>query len=158
MIATARRIDDVYLEIRQTLDSSEDDKIKAADVLQYAKENPTSATYKWMEARGAFDPERAMEKYGLALARRLIVKVRITVMDKENVPMQVRAYQSLHTDRMQGGGYRSTQTVLGEEAMRKEALGTMLKEARALQQKYSMFSEAREVLTQAVAALEKIAS
>jgi hypothetical protein len=154
MAVATKRLTEVYGEIGTIIKAADDDKITAAAVLDFAKENPKSHTYAWLESHGAFDPDRAMEKWGLALCRRLIVKVKITLVNKDNEPVRVRAYTSLESDRTLGGGYRDTGKVLAEKAFRDEMLRTALKELKAFQRKYVALTELAPVFE----AVGKVAS
>src|SRR5262245_28615861 len=128
--------------------------VKAADLLTHARNNAESAVYRWLEAKGAFDPEKAVEQYGLMLCRKLIIKVRITYPARDNTPLRVRAYTSLPTDRTQGGGYRRTESVLAADALRKEALMAARAELIAIERKYKALEELDEIR----AAIRKLAA
>lgn len=94
-----------------------------------------------------WDDSEAAERYRLDEARRLIVRVKVEIQTRPNeAPTRVRAFTSLMSDRMIGGGYRSTVTVLADMDQRSELLRTALAELQAFQRKYRHLSELTTVM------------
>ena len=115
------------------------------DVLTFASENQDSSIHKWLDAKGAFDPEVAMEKYGLALCRLLITKVKVRIEAGESGYHKVRQYASTLEDRLQGGGYRSLDKLISHEAGRQQLIRTALVELKTLQKRYAVIKELADV-------------
>lgn len=67
-----------------------------------------------------WDDSKAADAYRKQEARALIQKCRIKLVEHEAT--EVRAFVSLPTDRENGGGYRLTTRVMGDDAMKEELL------------------------------------
>lgn len=94
-----------------------------------------------------WDDSEAAEKWRQTEARRLIVRVKVEVQARPSeLPIRVRAYTSLMSDRLSGGGYHSTVTVMSDAGLRAELLRTALAELQALQRKYRHLSELSMVM------------
>lgn len=133
-------------ELAAILEADTDETLKPQAVLAWASANPESATYQWLEAKGAFDPQKAMAKWGLALCRRLIVRVKVEVMPRDDQPpRRVRAYQSTLEDRRNGLGYRSTESLITHEAGRTALVRMALSDLAALKKRYEVLRELVEV-------------
>ena len=65
----------------------------------------------------------------------------------------MRAFVSLSTDRMAGGGYRTLQSVMSDEQLRNQMLRDALGELRAVEQKYRRI----ERLSPVFAAVDRVA-
>lgn len=129
--------------IRDELKSLADkqDRITPRMVLDFARANPSSAIYGWLDTKSAFDPEVAVEKYGLLLCRLLITKVKVRVEGGESGYHTVRQYASTLEDRAQGGGYRSLDNLISHEEGRQQLIRTALTELRTLQKRYAVLTE-----------------
>ena len=84
-------------------------------VLEEAKSesSPLHSHFEW-------DDSAAAQSYRREQARTLIQRCKITLIESE--PVQIRAFVSLPADRENGGGYRLTSTVMGDEVMKQELL------------------------------------
>lgn len=89
--------------------------LKVDDVLEEAK-NVNSVLHQHFE----WDDSEAAEQYRRQQARALIQRCRIQLVETE--PVKIRAFVSLPTDREQGGGYRLTTEVMGDEYLKDEML------------------------------------
>lgn len=89
--------------------------LKVDDVLEEAK-NVNSVLHQYFE----WDDSEAAEHYRRQQARALIQRCRIQLVETE--PVKIRAFVSLPTDREQGGGYRLTTEVMGDEYLKDEML------------------------------------
>lgn len=141
-------------EIRSILEQNEDDRVTRKQVHAFAIANPESATHAWLEKHGAFDPEKAMQKWGEHLCGKLIMSVKIYVADNQNELHRVRGMVSLASDRMVGGGYRDTQKVLRNDDLRREMELTALKEYKALSRKHEILT-ALAPIREAIEKVEK---
>lgn len=85
------------------------------DVLKEAQ-NEDSILHKHFE----WDDSEAADQYRRQQARALIQRCKIQMVESE--PVEIRAFVSLPTDRSNGGGYRLTSEVVGDEYMKSELL------------------------------------
>lgn len=85
------------------------------DVLKEAQ-NEDSILHKHF----VWDDSEAAELYRKQQARALIQRCKIQMVESE--PVEIRAFVSLPTDRSNGGGYRLTSEVVGDEYMKSELL------------------------------------
>lgn len=67
-----------------------------------------------------WDDSKAAEAFRKQEARTLIQRCKIRLVEQE--PVEVRAFVSLPTDRENGGGYRLTTRVMGDEGLKDELL------------------------------------
>jgi hypothetical protein len=131
-------------DVRKELDAilAERGALTPQAVLERARneESPLHACFTW-------DDTEAAEQWRLTEARRLIIKVKVEVQARANEPpIRVRAYTSLLSDRIGGGGYQSTVAVMSDATQRAEVLRTALAELQALQRKYRHLSELSMVM------------
>lgn len=111
------------------------------------KDSPLHEYFTWNNGEAA-------EKYRLLEARSLIAQVMVVMVPgPSQEPMKVRAFVSLPTDRLAGGGFRQTEDVLKDPPKREELLKTALAELRTIERKYRHLEELCEVFS----ALDKIA-
>jgi len=89
--------------------------LKVDDVLEEARRED-SILHKHFE----WDDTKAAANYRKEQARSLIQRCKITLVEGE--PVSVRAFVSLPTDRENGGGYRLTTRVLGDDGLKDELL------------------------------------
>lgn len=85
------------------------------DVLNEAQ-SEDSILHKYFE----WDDSEAADLYRRQQARALIQRCKIQMVESE--PVEIRAFVSLPTDRSNGGGYRLTSEVVGDEYMKAELL------------------------------------
>lgn len=79
-------------------------------------QNEYSILHKYFE----WDDSEAADLYRRQQARALIQRCKIQMVESE--PVEIRAFVSLPTDRSNGGGYRLTSEVVGDEYMKAELL------------------------------------
>lgn len=79
-------------------------------------QNEDSILHKYFE----WDDSEAADLYRRQQARTLIQRCKIQMVESE--PVEIRAFVSLPTDRSNGGGYRLTSEVVGDEYMKAELL------------------------------------
>jgi hypothetical protein len=103
--------------------------LRAQDVVSFAK-NPATALHGYF----TWDDSEAAELYRLSQAR-AVIRLSVTVISEEAAP--VRAFVSLPSDRMSGGGYRSLTDVVNDEVRRGEMLADALARLGALRRKYA---------------------
>lgn len=132
---------------------SPEDVLTKEAVLEWAKNNTDSATYDYLKRNGAFNGREAMRRLGLLLCGRLIrhVYVRVEYAERKSSgevlvkTVNMRAMQSLGTDRKGDGGYRQSVTILGDPEMRAELLKTARAELEALRRRYKHLVELADV-------------
>jgi len=108
--------------------------VRPEDVVEFAR-NPQTALHSQFE----WNDTEAARKHRIWQAREILnVCVRF-VGDVEKRPM--RAYVSLGSDRLAGGGYRSTVRVLDDADRRAELLAQAKREAQQWANRYKEFTE-----------------
>jgi len=107
--------------------------IDPVDVVEYAR-NPETELHRHFE----WDDSAAAEEYRLWQARHIIA--RVTVIPSEDIG-PVRAYVSLVSDRVKGGGYRAIENVFRNPRMREELLDRAMAEAEAWHKRYEQLTE-----------------
>lgn len=103
--------------------------LKAEDVVAFAR-NPESALHGCFD----WDDNEAAEKWRLSQAR-AVIRLCVTVISEEAEP--VRAFVSLPSDRVNGGGYRSTRDVVNDEIRRAELLADAMARLQSTKRKYA---------------------
>lgn len=100
-----------------------------------------------------WDDTEAAAKFRLVEAAVLIRRLKVHVTPVQGqAPLQVRAFVSLGTDRVEGGGYRMLQSVLSDADMKKAMLRTARAELNSFLRKYRSIEE----LSSVVSAIEKL--
>jgi hypothetical protein len=107
--------------------------LRAEDVVAYAA-SPDTALHDEFQ----WDDTEAARQYRLVQARQ-VIRLSVTVISEEAPP--TRAYISLPSDRVNGGGYRSTQEVLSDDARSAEMVRDVLQRVHALRRKYEAVSQ-----------------
>lgn len=108
--------------------------VRPEDVVEFARNPQTS-----LHSRFEWDDTEAARQHRIWQAREILnVCVRF-VGDVEKRPM--RAYVSLGSDRLAGGGYRSTVRVLDDADRRAELLAQAKREAQQWANRYKEFTE-----------------
>ena len=123
-----------------------DGVIKPEDVVEFAKD-PATALHTHFE----WDDTEAAREYRLVQAR-TVIRLCITIV-QEDVP-PVRAFVSLPSDRVRGGGYRSIQDVVNDESRRQEMLRDALERLQAIKRTYAHLQALRPIFD----AMEKVES
>lgn len=127
----------VMRELETIRSQSDDGKLHPENVVAYASDPNTE-----LHSRFTWDDTDAAQKYRLWEARQLIA-VAVQVI-AEGAPAY-RAYVSLRSDRMAGGGYQSLNVVLRSPKMYGELLEDALEEIERLQEKYGRLKELRPI-------------
>lgn len=116
-------------------------KFTARDVLDSARD-PASVLHRYFE----WDDGEAAEKFRLIQAHGLIRRARVTIVQASGETSSVRAFVSLSSERVAGGGYRSTERVLASEALTAGMLTTAKLELASFRRKYGQLSQLAGVL------------
>lgn len=115
--------------------------LKPDAVLRFA-ENPKTALHK----RFTWDDTQAARLWRLEQAQGLITLVKVEIVPGPGRdPVSVRALVSLDEDRLNGGGYRSIETVMSDAGLRAAALRTAFAELEAMQKRYQHLEELANV-------------
>lgn len=134
-------------EVADLIRGAKEGLLHNSEVLEWARNNKNSSTYKWLERHDAFNTKRAAEKYALLLCGKLIRKVKVLLAPGEGQPaVLTRLAVSCPVDRTTGGGYRDVEKVLASQAMRGELYRAALMDLRSFQQKYGVLSQLTPVL------------
>lgn len=100
-----------------------------------------------------WDDTKAANQYRLDQARAQI-RMYVMVVEGPKGPVQIRAYHSLPSDRMAGGGYRPTRSILEDKELVAELVASAIKELALVREKY----EAVSALAPVWAAAEAVAA
>lgn len=111
--------------------------LKPPKVVDEARD-PSSPLHDWF----TWDDSEAGERYRIIEARKLI---RVHVTEIPQNKQTVRAYVSLSRDRKAGGGYRQTQEVLDNSALRREMLREAMRDFELFEKKYRHLEELSEL-------------
>jgi hypothetical protein len=103
--------------------------LKPEDVVDFAK-NPQTA----LHSAFVWDDTEAAAKYRLDQARQVI---RLVVTIIGDSPEPVRAFVSIPSDRVSGGGYRSMADVVSDSSRRAEMLREALERLLSVKRKYA---------------------
>ena len=122
-------------------------KLVRRQVLEKAKD-PKTALHQYF----IWDKTDAAERYWLETAGALIRAYKVWVTIKGGEEVSVRAFVSLSTDRVNGGGYRSLVNVMDDEDMKATMLDDAIRDLKVFQRKYEMLTELESVFVE----IEKI--
>ena len=136
-------------EIKEALDhiaeSDEKGRLRPEAVVEKAKAR-SSPLHDWF----TWDDSRAAAKCRLDEARVLIRSYSVVI--EQTHPVTTRAYVSLKSSRLQGGGYTPIQRILSDRELHAEMLGDALEEIAEVERRYghlrelqTVFEEARKV-------------
>lgn len=64
----------------------------------------------------------------------------VMVVQSPKGPVKIRAFQSLPSDRMAGGGYRKTTDILQDDALVAELVNSAMKDLATVRQRYEAVS------------------
>lgn len=131
--------DKIQGELEQILAADPQGMLRAEAVVEFAREKTDSA----LHTKFPWDDEEAARLKRLDIARGIIRVYRIVV--NEAKPEPFRAYVSLTSDRVKGGGYRPAMAVLSSEEMRKQMLADAYKVMKNFMAKYGTLNELAEV-------------
>jgi hypothetical protein len=107
--------------------------LRPADVVDFAKNEETA-----LHSQFTWDDSEAATNYRLWQAR-AIIRLSVTIIGTDTEP--VRALVSLSTDRTRGGGYRSIEAVMADEADREQLLNDALMELTRAKRRYKSLSK-----------------
>lgn len=97
----------------------------------------------------------AGEKYRLTQAETLIRSVYVTIEQPGKSATEVRAYVSLASDRVSGGGYRTITSVISDEDRKRELLKTAFAELENFRRKYEDLSDVLDPTFKAIGRVVK---
>lgn len=139
-------------ELRKELLSHAVDGVLRVEAVVEAARSTESPLHTWFE----WDDTKAANEYRLEQARRLIRRVLVFVeFNGSEVP--VRAFISLAKDRKEdGGGYRTTVSVMADKDLRHSALSEALDDMVRFERKYRHLSDLAGVLASMEQAKKKI--
>lgn len=114
-----------------------DGVLRPEDVVDFARDSSTAlhSQFEWNEGEAA-------RQYRLEQARR-VIRVHVNVELADVAP--IRAYVSLSTDRKNGGGYRTTTSVMSDSQLYEQMLRDALGELVSMQRKYARLKELGKV-------------
>jgi len=126
---------DHLIEVLESL-KDEAGLIKEETVVDYARpdDSPLHPEFEW-------DNGVAGDRYRLLQATELIHRVHVKVETAKGESVFVRAFVSLATDRLGGGGYRPIHDVLSDVELHAELLKTALAELGNLQRRFRDLQE-----------------
>jgi hypothetical protein len=122
------------LEIVRQLD--EDGLLRPEKAVAWARQHRESALYKHIDNENGWNDKIAAEKFRVELMRQVI---RVVVTQIEHVPVLVRAFISVPSDRTHGGGYRPIAEALARS--RQEIVNEAVKELTGLKGRYTHVPE-----------------
>lgn len=138
--------DEMRMELEALLRRSGEEALSPKQVYEYALANKKTAVGKWFEAKGAFDPKKAVRNWGIACGRRLLKIVTIVVTPSEAAPVRVSAFISIPSKRGDGKpSYYPAAAVAASEVLAQEAVAAALKELAVVRAKYSRVKELASV-------------
>ena len=122
------KLEQVQTELEQ-IRKANNGLLKPEHVVEFAKD-PNTALHRHFE----WDDTEAARLFRLVQAG-AVIRLCVTVL-QEDVP-PVRTYVSLPSDRVEGGGYRSTREVVNDESRRQEMLRDALERLNAWKRRYA---------------------
>lgn len=132
--------------------------LKPEKVVEFAEDDETHL-HKCFE----WDNSKAAERYRLNQARQQI-SMYVMVVQSPKGPVKIRAFQSLPSDRISGGGYRKTTDILQDDALVAELVNSAMKDLATVRQRYEAVSAlspvweaAEEVAKRVLPKLKKVA-
>lgn len=123
-----RRLNEAAQAEMMLLKSQHGELVPAEAVVDYARDESTA-----LHAYFDWDDTEAARKWRLEQAR-AVIRMTVEVISNDLPP--VRAFVSLTTDRLNGGGYRSTRDVLADDRLREVMLQDALSEFKLFRKKY----------------------
>lgn len=126
----------VQQELTNLMDKSADGKLHAEKVVQFARRHKKSALHKQFD----WNVKKAAMQHWIEEARRLIRVFVISTPVKDTM-ITARVYVSLPSDRKDGGGYRTMNSVLNDEAMKAEMLKSAMTDIQVFLRKYNDICE-----------------
>jgi len=142
--------------LAEILASSGGKLLKPEDVVDAAADpdHPLHSEFEWNDSAAA-------AQHRLTQARTLIRSIPVIYVREErsknpheqNPVIRLRKYQSLPSDRKDGGGYRDVEEVIGDGNMLEEMLATAKSEVDSVLRRYGIFEE---LVTEVRAAMDKV--
>ena len=133
-------------EIKEALDqiaeSDEHRRLRAEAILDRAKtrSSPLHPCFTW-------DDGKAAARWRIEEARGLIRSYSVVI--EQAHPILTRAYVSLKSSRVQGGGYTSIQRILSDRELHAEMLRDALEEIGEVERRYGHLRELQPVFAEA---------
>ena len=124
--------------------------IREQAVVEYAQpeDSPLHSQFEWNDGEAA-------ASFRLLQAAELIHKVHVKVENKSGQLVPVRAFVSLASDRLAGGGYRAIGDVLSDQVLHAELLKTALAELNNLQRRFNDLQELSPVFKAVTRAIKR---
>jgi len=127
-----------YIEELEEIRRAHGGILRPVDVVEYA-ENPKTDLHRFF----CWDDTEAAYRYRLWQARQLI---RVVVHTIPSMSEPVRAYVSLKPDRMNGGGYRTLDSVMRNDRLREVLLVQARRDMETFIAKYETLVELADVI------------
>lgn len=137
--------DGVKRELIALAEQAGAEPLKAETIVTFARDPQTA-----LHAEFEWDDAKAAAEHRLNQAREL-VRVYVTVLPSS--PQPVRGFLSVPTDRLHGGGYRRTEDVLKNDALRLQMIEDVLKRAASLKTSGSYLPELQPFFAEIEAAI-----
>ena len=104
--------------------------LKPEKVVEFAKNENTHlhGCFEWNDSKAA-------NRYRLQQARQQI-SMYVMVIQSPKGPVNVRAFQSLPSDRLSGGGYRKTADILQDQELLAELVSSAMKDLATVRERY----------------------
>jgi len=110
-------------------------------VIEHARDSESllHGYFEWSDSRAA-------NEYRVFQAREVIRRVRVTILNRDQIEVKVRKYISLATDRVgSGGGYREVRDVIEIDERRQQMIETAYRELKNFVDRYKDLSELGEL-------------
>jgi hypothetical protein len=136
----------VNREIREALDqiadSDEKGRLRPEAIIERAKgrSSPLHSCFTW-------DDGKAASRWRIEEARGLIRSYSVVI--EQAHPVVTRAYVSLKSSRVQGGGYTPIHRILSDRELHAEMLGDALEEIADVERRYGHLRELQTVFEEA---------
>lgn len=126
-------------ELEAIRTKAQDGLLRAKDVVDFARSNPDSKLHAHFE----WDDSVAAEEFRLHQARGLIRAVITFQPATDGTPVRTRAYISLPSERVNGGGYRRIEQAQENPAMVGELIGEFKASLAGLHERFAQFRSIR---------------
>jgi hypothetical protein len=129
--------DNMQLELQRIMDKNPDGLLKTEEIVDAARDedSPLHPYFNW-------DDKDAADRFRLEQAKQLVNHFTIY---SEDLEVQVKAFSSLDSDRILGGGYRWAANVMEKKDLRAEMIRTVLLELTRIQNRYKEVEELSNV-------------
>lgn len=139
---------EVKKELLKLAETAPDGLLHPSQVLEYAKSNPDSA----LHAEFEWNDKEAADSWRFQQASELI-RAYVTILPQTT--QHVRGLVSVPSDRANGGGYRRTEEVVKNDALRRQMVEDALKKIEKLQTCVSYLPELQPLFIEILAAVAR---